>query len=484
MTSYLGKTLGMAKRRAHLLVAVAGNLLLPAVAWPASAMAGIVECMPRRTVEVMLRIDSDAVPAVLQLAGGSSPALRLMDPHTGALRWSAAATNPASQVFPDMRAGFTGSLAAVDLDGDGLHDRIYAGDLAGRLWRFDIHQGKAPEALMTGGIFASLGGTPVVRAFLAPPDVSFWPLEGKASSIHVAIGSASLWQGQERNRFYVLRDRAAFEVWSAEDYRRWRPLTEADLVWSNDPARAATGALPDPLAGFYVTLEHGSIVLPSITVSARAVMAVAEDLAGAGEQCSVGVIISSVSLEDGRLIHGGNGNGEGELLRLPGRIPSPPVFDYSRKPAHPRPRAVWVQPRSRPVPSPCARLHCGGVARTRTDAPRIHFDRTAGRDHDRRHPDDDGGTRLSASGIARNGGCKTRAAVDPVSAGTALCQPAYRHALGAGMRRTASPPTTERGQQLRAFSAGRRGRPGPSRHSPGEPTAGPARPLLPRWFDR
>jgi len=302
------------------LTGLAGWLLLSAATGPAQAGSGILECMPPRTVDVTVRIGRDVAPVTLKLAGGISPALRLFDAQTGAMRWSAAAAAPASQVFPGMRAGFAGSLAVVDLDGDGLHDRIYAGDLAGRLWRFDIHHGERADALFTGGIFASLGGEPAVRAFLAPPDLSFTAAAGHPSAINIAIGTASLWQGQERNRFYVLRDRAPFEVWSAEDYLRWRPLTEADLVWANDPSRAA-GASPDPQGGFYVSLEHGSVVLPSITVSGRTFMAVADDFARSGSTCGVAVTVSSLSLENGRpvAVSGGVNDGGG-TMRLPERI--------------------------------------------------------------------------------------------------------------------------------------------------------------------
>ena len=309
------------------------SLLLCTAAWPWPAMAGMVDCIQPRSVEVMVRIGSDALPAPLLLAGGSSPALRLVDPHTGAVRWSASAQAPASQLFPDMQAGFSGSLAVVDLDGDGLHDRIYAGDLSGRLWRFDIHQGARPEALLTGGIFAALGGAPVVRAFLAPPDVSFSPVEGSASWINIAIGSASLSQVQELNRFYVLRDYRPLESWSTDEYRHWRPLTEADLSWTNNPERTAAEATRVPQAGFFVTLEHGSVVLPSITVSGRTFMAVAENFTGTGAECSIAVTISSLSLEDGRLISAADVvKGVGGPMKLQERIPANTIFRIATEP--------------------------------------------------------------------------------------------------------------------------------------------------------
>ena len=59
-------------------------------------------------------------------------------PASGRQLWTGGAIGAVTQRFADMAAGFTSSLAVIDTDGDGAHDRIYAGDLQGRLWRFDI----------------------------------------------------------------------------------------------------------------------------------------------------------------------------------------------------------------------------------------------------------------------------------------------------------------------------------------------------------
>jgi len=107
---------------------------------------------------------------------------------------------------------------------------------------------------------------------------------------------------------------------------RWHQLTEADLVWADDPSRAA-GASPDPQAGFYVTLEHGSVVLPSITISGRTFLAVAEDFAGTGSTCSIAVTVSSLLLENGRPVAvPGSVNDGGGTMRLAERIAVSAMF--------------------------------------------------------------------------------------------------------------------------------------------------------------
>lgn len=291
--------------------------------------AGVLDCVSASPIDVVLRIDPGEPPRRLKLIGGISPAMTLVDPGTQLVLWSAGATAPATQIFPSMWAGFSASLIALDLDADGTHDRIYAGDLAGRLWRFDIHQGAGPARLFTGGVFAELGGgPPATRAFVAAPDVS---LGGSAEApwLNVAIGSASISLDADNNRFYVLRDHAAFESWSQQQYLDWDPLTESDLLWMNDPAGAQGPDADDTRApGFYVTLAQGSVLASSITVAGRAVIAVATEIAGADGQCRAAVTISSLSLQTARNTgHEAGRTGLEAGLVLPGRIATSALFE-------------------------------------------------------------------------------------------------------------------------------------------------------------
>jgi hypothetical protein len=298
------------------------------------AHAAVPECLPAQPLDVVLQIGESGLPQRLQLVGGASPPLRLQQPDSGAVFWSAAASGPATQVFPSLWAGFSGSLAVVDLDGDGLHDRLYAGDLAGRLWRFDIHNGLPAESLLTGGIFAALGGVPALRAFVIPPDLSLSGNPEGTSTLNIAIGTVSLMPGAASNRFFVLRDVAPHSAWSQREYDLWRPIQESDLTWVNDPQ--ASSAEPAHLgeAGFYVTLAGTSMVLRSITVSGRAVIAMALQPAS-GVNCSVSVTVGSVSIEDGRAAVDFDGDGavrSHETLRLPQLLPASSDFSLSASP--------------------------------------------------------------------------------------------------------------------------------------------------------
>ncbi len=79
-----------------------------------------------------------------------------------------------------MTHSIPADVRVFDLTGDGFADRMYAADMGGRVWRFDIHNGQTRANLVTGGVFASLGNAhlathPVAttRRFYSAPDAAF-----------------------------------------------------------------------------------------------------------------------------------------------------------------------------------------------------------------------------------------------------------------------------------------------------------------------
>jgi hypothetical protein len=209
-----------------------------------------------------------AAPAHAQLVGGSAPALRVVDADTGTTLWSAG-TAAASQRFDAMTAGFAGSFIALDTNGDGLHDRLYAGDLAGRLWRFDLHNGATTDTWASGGVFADFSNTSG-RLFLAPPDVSL-AADATRRWFSIAIGTAAPGRSDANNRFYVLRDYSPQLAWTDAQYAEWPPLREADLL---DASAVRPTTIPE--AGWFMQLHGGDVIAQALTVSGRTVFAIAE----------------------------------------------------------------------------------------------------------------------------------------------------------------------------------------------------------------
>jgi hypothetical protein len=238
-----------------------------------SAAAASNSCYPGEPIRIhtKMRGQQGDLPFDALLVGDSANGLMLSDPRTGARIWSAGASAPAVQQFAGMTAGFGGSLAVVDTDGDGLHDRLYAGDRAGRLWRFDLDGIAPPQSWATGGIFADLGDLPK-RGFIAPPDVALIAPAGQRPWLSIAIGTASTGPGQASNRFYLLRDWSPFEHWTAAQYRRWRPIRESALLrlsgHSLDPSLTASG--------FFLDIGGGQVLARSLTVSGQIRLTIAE----------------------------------------------------------------------------------------------------------------------------------------------------------------------------------------------------------------
>lgn len=248
-------------------------------------------CLAFQPVPIVVRIGADSPPVLAQLRGGTSPKITLVERGSGRTLWTAADSPPATQQFDAMRAAFAGSFAVVDLDGDGVHDRIYAGDLAGRLWRFDLRHGAAADQWASGGVWADFSSA-AGRGFLAPPDISLSASPDHEPWLNIAIGTAHTADSVVANRFYVLRDRKPFDVWSAADYAKWQPLRETDLLAIGRPGNEA-GAEID--RGYYFDLGAADVLAPSLTVSGRATLALSS--ATSGGECQVAVTIASFDID-------------------------------------------------------------------------------------------------------------------------------------------------------------------------------------------
>ncbi len=164
----------------------------------------------------------------------------MVDAESGNVLWYA---GPTTDTGADFRhASMTHSIPAdvrlFDLTGDGFGDRMYAADMGGRVWRFDVHNGQTRPNLVTGGVFASLGNAHLgshpnatTRRFYSAPDAAFLS-SGGLSWINLALGSG--YRGHPLNldtedRFYSLRDHQPFARLTQAQYDSATVITEADV---------------------------------------------------------------------------------------------------------------------------------------------------------------------------------------------------------------------------------------------------------------
>jgi len=204
--------------------------------------------------------------------------LYFVDLESGDVLWRAGVDSAADLTSASMTRAIPNQVRVVDFDGDKLADRMYASDLGGQVWRFDINGGKAPngigvDALVTGGVIAQLGaeglGAPTdaeTRRFYNAPDVSIF-IDAVQNRRFLAINIGSGYRAHpldntNDDRFYSIRDKNVFNKLTQSDYNAFAPITEADLVEVSGSVGAVIGAADD---GWKFTLPANQKVLATST---------------------------------------------------------------------------------------------------------------------------------------------------------------------------------------------------------------------------
>ncbi|MCP5472608.1 MAG: hypothetical protein H7A18_11115 [Sinobacteraceae bacterium] len=184
---------------------------------------------------------------------GSGNRIYIVDASSGQLLWYAGgpgATGTADLQLPGMTHSIPGRVVALDTDGDQFADRLYAADLGGRLWRFDLWNGQPRASFGSGGVLATLGagGTGATsiqdnRRFYSAPDVALIQRRGADPYFNLAIGSG--YRGhplhaETRDHFYSIRDPHPFGALTQAQYDALTPLTHGQLVdITDDPMGTA-----------------------------------------------------------------------------------------------------------------------------------------------------------------------------------------------------------------------------------------------------
>ncbi len=253
-------------------------------------------------------------------AGSTVPAgnrLFMLDAATGRLLWSASDQPGADRILPQMTHAFAARVTAIDSDGDEFADRLYAADVGGRIWRFDVWNGRGRDELVTGGVFASLGAVQPLREpaadsdarqFFTAPDVALMQRRGEDPWYNIAIGSGN--GGNARatavnDRFYSLRDREPFVKRTQSAYDSAQPLYDDDLTEIR--AGSQSVAPPDGSSGWKLSLvlngeSSGEKVLAeALTANGVILFTTWQPAIADGEACAASGTnrIYAIRLEDG-----------------------------------------------------------------------------------------------------------------------------------------------------------------------------------------
>jgi type IV pilus assembly protein PilY1 len=177
---------------------------------------------------------------------GQGAGIHILDLQTGTRLWRAGSDNGAdlelSVTNREMDRAIPNEVRVIDLSGDGYADRMYATDLGGQVWRFDVFNGQDPSNLVTGGVIAQLGADGVngsvsaaeTRRFYNAADVSLiTDNQQQRRYIAVSIGSgyrAHPFDLSAADRFFSLRDGDVFNQLSQNDYDNYSIINEGDLI--------------------------------------------------------------------------------------------------------------------------------------------------------------------------------------------------------------------------------------------------------------
>jgi len=197
-------------------------------------------------------------------SAASGNRLYMVDALRGTLLWSAGPSGSnANLKLERMDHSIPSSVVVMDTNQDGYADRMYVGDMAAQLWRFDITNGNNAGSLVAGGVIASLGtrddGTHTeeeARRFYVAPDVAAVRLPGHLPFFSIAIGSG--YRGHPLNkvnqdRFYALRDLKPFTTMTQAQYDDLTPIKDSDL---QDITTDVTPTIPASSVGWKLLLNR------------------------------------------------------------------------------------------------------------------------------------------------------------------------------------------------------------------------------------
>jgi type IV pilus assembly protein PilY1 len=209
----------------------------------------------------------------------------MVDAVSGNLLWRAGPGVSSSEglAVATMENSIPADVRVIDFNQDGFADRMYAADMGGRVFRFDVFNGLAPGSLVTGGMLASLGAAgqgaspPLAdnRRFYNAPDVSLVnsPQSGAPPFLNIAIGSgyrAHPLNTGIQDRFYSLRDPFVFVKHTQSEFNALAPITDGDL---DDVTSDLTPVIPPNSRGWKIDMgANGEKVLAEARTFANQIL--------------------------------------------------------------------------------------------------------------------------------------------------------------------------------------------------------------------
>ncbi|WP_029655205.1 PilC/PilY family type IV pilus protein [Marinobacter daepoensis] len=228
--------------------------------------------------------DPDQDTAGVRQADDIGRAVYIVDAETGDLLWWAGGSSSTANLkLPEMQYSIPASPKVLDVNGDGLADQIYVGDVGGQIFRFDLVNTNKLADFATGGRIADLGGATAVesRRFYHSPDLFGLKIAGKRH-LGLIIGSGYHAHPLDKtidDRIYMLKidavSSAPVDPADATESRvLYQTITESDLYdatanliqQGTEGERQAASTALSAADGWFIRLERdGEKVMASST---------------------------------------------------------------------------------------------------------------------------------------------------------------------------------------------------------------------------
>jgi len=239
--------------------------------------------------------DTDQDNAILPADDDIGRAIYIVDAATGQRLWWASSDATADLVLTEMTNSIPSDVTVIDIDTDGIADRMYVGDMGARVWRIDLDNDANTGAadLATGGLLASLGGADEAdnRRFYYPPDVALlYDKKSTSQGLKLTVSIGSGYRSHPLNdktedRFYMIKDSDVYALPAdgadADALPDYTAYTESDLYDATaNVLGEATGTdliaaetIFNDSQGWYIrlvtpagTLEGEKVLASSVTV--------------------------------------------------------------------------------------------------------------------------------------------------------------------------------------------------------------------------
>ncbi|MDJ0939074.1 MAG: PilC/PilY family type IV pilus protein [Woeseiaceae bacterium] len=242
--------------------------------------------------------DAPAHPTGTDVEGAG---IFMLDVETGNMLWRAGPDSGAETRVKKMKRSIPSQVRVVDMNGDGLADRMYAADLGGQLFRFDIYNGQDPDNLVTGGVIARLGAEGLsnpspwdTRRFYTTPDVAMFT-DKREDRRYLAINIGSGYRAHPLDnsagdKFFSVRDPNVFSKLTQGQYNGYDIIKPDDLVEVQGSAQTIVPATSD---GWQMTLPPTQKVLSTARTFNDAVYFVTfEPTVNSSDPCQAGLSLN------------------------------------------------------------------------------------------------------------------------------------------------------------------------------------------------